>query len=243
MGHKGLDQLLGLSDVQPALGNFRYSPHPQKRGEGKNGPGVPCGKLSVLHQLLDGNIQIQQPQGVGHRAPGLAHPFRRLSLGHAVDLRQRPEAFRLLDGVQVLPLEVLDHGQLHGLLVVGLDDDRRDLVQSGHPGGPPAAFPGDDLIVPASQLTHRQGLDHAVLPDGLGQLLQLFLVEVFPGLVLIALDLRDGQGGGRRGKIGGKILTQQGAQSLTHSFFFCHRVVPPSAYFRFFLKNSSASAA
>ena len=107
-----------------------------------------AGEPPVLHHGPHGGTQLQQAHGVGYGGPGLAHPLGRLLLGHVVLLHQRLVALSLLHGVQILPLEVLDHGQLHGLAVVGLDDDGRHLRQTRHPGGPPAPFAGDDLIVP-----------------------------------------------------------------------------------------------
>ena len=98
-------------------------------------------------------------------------------------------ARRLLHGVQVLPLEVLDEAQLHDLPVVGLDDDGGDLFQPRLPGGPPAALPGDDLIVSRGQPAHRQGLEQPMLTDGLRQVGQGFLVKVFSGLVQARLHL------------------------------------------------------
>ena len=148
-----------------------------------------AGQLALLHQRAHLVRQVQQPQGVGHGAAGLAHPLGGLLLGQAVLLHQRAVALRLLHGVQVLPLEVLDHGQLHGLAVVGLDDHHRHLTQTRHPGGTPAALAGDDLIVSGLQLPHRQRLDDAVLPDGIRQIGQRVRVELLPGLGGAALHL------------------------------------------------------
>ena len=41
-------------------------------------------------------------------------------------------------------------------------------AQSGHPGGSPAAFAGDDLIKAGRQLADRQRLDDAVEFDRIG---------------------------------------------------------------------------
>ena len=177
------------------------------------------GELPVRHQLLEGRGEVQKPHGVGHGAAGLAHPPGRLLLGHAVVGNQGPEALGLLHGVQVLPLEVLDHSQLHGLLVVRLDHHSGDLRQLRHPGGPPPPLSGDDLIVAGGELPHRQGLDDPVLPDGVRQLLQLLLIEALPGLGPAALDLGQGNGGGGGGEVGGEVVSQQSAQPLAHAFF------------------------
>ena len=96
-------------------------------GEGENSSGVSAGEPPVLHHGPHGGTQLQQAHCVGYGGPGLAHPLGRLLLGHVVLLHQRLVALGFLHGVQILPLEVLDHGQLHGLAVVGLDDDGRHL--------------------------------------------------------------------------------------------------------------------
>ena len=145
------------------------------------------GQRFFLQFFLNGGLQLQQPQGVGDGAAGFADALGGLLLGHVVLLGQGLIPHGLLHGIQVLPLEVLDHGQLGGLPVVGLDDRHRHLLQACQPGSTPAAFAGNDLIVPGGQLPHGQRLDDAVFPDGIRQLGQRLLVKVLPGLGGIAL--------------------------------------------------------
>ena len=64
----------------------------------------------------------------------LAHLFLGQSTG------QLTETHGLFHRVQILPLQILDQGQFHGLLVGNLTDDHRHLGQTGHPGGAPAPF-------------------------------------------------------------------------------------------------------
>ena len=80
-----------------------------------------------LQQQVHRVGQGQQAQGVGHGGAGLAHPLGDLLLGEAVLLHQGAVAGGLLNGVQILPLEVFNQAQLHHRAVVRLDDDRRDL--------------------------------------------------------------------------------------------------------------------
>ena len=183
---------------------------------------------------------------VGHGLAGDQDPLRCLLLGEAVVLHQHLVALSFLHGAQVLPLEVLDHGQLGGLAVVGLDHHHGDLSEACQPGGPPAALAGNNLVVAGAELPDGQGLDDAVLTNGLRQLLQLLLIKVLPGLSGAALHLRNGQGGGRLRGVHGKIVTQQGAQALAEAgILVCHRVVPPfpeNAYPLLLRRNSSARA-
>ena len=105
------------------------------------------GEVALLNEPLDLLGQGQQPHGVGHRGAGFAHPVGGLLLGQAVVLDEAPVSRGLLHGVQVLPLEIFNEAQLHHLSVVGFDDGGGDFLQPRHAGRPPAALPGDDLII------------------------------------------------------------------------------------------------
>ena len=192
---EGLDQGLGLPDRE-LLGHHLLCRLDLELGggEGQQGPGVAGGEGPCLHQGHHLLGQGQQAQGVGDGGAGFAHALGHLLLGQAVLLHQHPVAPGLLGGVQVLPLEVLNQGQLHHLAVVGLDDDGGHLVQAGQLGGAPAPLPGNNLIVAAGQAAHRQRLENAVEADGLGQVLQGSGVKALPGLVQAGLHLGDGQG-------------------------------------------------
>ena len=169
------------------------------------------GKPSVLHHGPHRLGQPQQAQGVGHGGAGLSHPLRALVLGHAVLFRQHSVALGFFDRVQILSLEVFDHGQLHGLAVVGLDDHHRNLCQPGHPRRPPPPFTGDDLIVAGLQLPHGQRLDDAVYPDGVRQVTEGLRLKALSGLGGAALHLADGQqqGGGALVLGGDDVIAQQ----------------------------------
>ena len=186
------------------------------------------GELVLLYQLPDSRRQVQKPQGVGHGAAGLAHPAGGLLLGHMIGFNQGLEAGCFLHGVQILPLEVFNHGQLRGLAVVRLHDDDGNFLQACHPGGPPAALTGDDLIVAGGEPAHGQGLDNTVLLNGGGQLRQRRLVKVLTGLGGAALHLGDGQIQAAGGLGFQHIIAQQGAEAPTEAggFFGCHGNAP-----------------
>ena len=57
---------------------------------------------------------------------------------------KRLEAFGLLNGVEILPLEVLDEGDLQNLPVLGLLDHDRNFLQSCLLSGPPTPLPHND---------------------------------------------------------------------------------------------------
>jgi len=95
---------------------------------------------------------------------------------------------RFFNRVQVLPLQIFDQRQLHSLLVVGFHDNYGYLVQACQTGSPPAAFACNDLVIPIGHFPNGQGLNNAMLPDGLCQCLQLLIVKIPAGLVGIGFD-------------------------------------------------------
>src|SRR5947209_5860010 len=72
---------------------------------------------------------------------------------------------RLLDGVQLFPLDVLDQGDLKQTVVRDLPDDGRDSLDPRDLGGAPAALTRDEPVS-VRPLPHDDGLDDAVLADG-----------------------------------------------------------------------------
>ena len=179
-------------------------------------PAVAGGQHALDHQLPHRGGQGSEPQGVGDGGAGLAHALGQLLLGEPEVGEQGQVALRLLHRVQVLPLEVFDKAQLQHFAVVRLDDDHRHLPAARQLGRPPAALPGDDLVVPGGQPPDSEGLDDAVLPDGGGQVGQGVLIEPLPGLVQAGLHLGDGQ----RDRSGFLVLhgggiAHQGVQALS----------------------------
>ncbi|SPE24543.1 hypothetical protein SBA2_20016 [Acidobacteriia bacterium SbA2] len=93
---------------------------------------------------------------------------------------ERPIGMGHLDGIEVAAKQVLGEGELQGVLVRKLANDRRDGLEPGEPGGAPPSLAHNELEaareggVPA----HKDGLDDAARPDGIGQLRKSVLREV-----------------------------------------------------------------
>ena len=85
-------------------------------------------QLPVFQFFQHGRGQSQQPQGIGHGGTGFSHPSGGFLLGQAVFLNQRLVAQGFFHRVQVLALQILNQGQLHGLLVVGLYNHHGDFA-------------------------------------------------------------------------------------------------------------------
>src|SRR5580704_16783156 len=90
-----------------------------------------------------------------------------------------------LDRVEILALDVLNDGELKGLLIVGSPDDDRDLAKPRRLRGPPAPFAGDDLVFFRRGLPYDNRLDDALALDRLRQFQQRASIEIAARLVWI----------------------------------------------------------
>ncbi len=99
----------------------------------------------------------------------------------------------LFERIQVLALDVLDKRHRNRRLVRNLLDDRRDFVESGHLGGAPAAFAGDDLVAAVADRPGDDRLHDALGLDRICEVLERILANVGSRLVLAALQEIDGE--------------------------------------------------
>jgi hypothetical protein len=86
-----------------------------------------------------------------------------------------------LDGVEILPLEVLDQGDLEEALVSEILDKGGDGIETGETSRPPAAFPRDEFISLAC-VAHNERLNDAVGFYGLCEFGKPFRLKDSPGL-------------------------------------------------------------
>ena len=117
------------------------------------------------------------------------------------------EPLRLLDGVQVGPLDVLDEGRLEDLLVVEGDDVDRHLGEPGFLRGAQPALARDELVA-VVDLPHHQRLQNAVVLDARREGREFLPVELLAGLVGVIRDLLDGQFADAHGVRGGCIADE-----------------------------------
>ena len=66
--------------------------------------------------------QVKKPHNVGDMAAGFAHRLRDFGLLAPIDLRETLIGFRLLDGIQIDPLDVLDKGDFRRFFIRQLTD-------------------------------------------------------------------------------------------------------------------------
>ena len=95
-------------------------------------------------------------------------PAGELFLGAAVAGEIFAEGGRLVDGVEILALQVLDHRQLEDALVVEVEHPRGNLVELGLDAGAQPALAGDELVAHAHG-PDQDRLEHAVLAERIGQ--------------------------------------------------------------------------
>ena len=91
--------------------------------------------------------QVEQPEGVGHAHPALAHPFRDLFVGQGKAFGQLVIGFRRLQWGEVGALDILDQSEFQLVLLVDMAGDRRDELEAGQAGRQQAAFTCDQNVV------------------------------------------------------------------------------------------------
>src|ERR1039458_3806217 len=107
--------------------------------------GMAEGKLTGLDSRLDRRRKLEQAKEVGNGGTVLASALRHLFLGHVELARKALEGPGLLHWVQVRPLEILNDGDLHRLLVRDLAEDCRDGGFAGDLRRAPTALAGNEL--------------------------------------------------------------------------------------------------
>ena len=114
--------------------------------ETEDGAGVPHRERSGSQVLADFVGQPQQPDVVGNRRSIFADGIRDLFLGQAELVGETAVGLRLLDGIEIFALDVLDERRRQQPVVGNVADDDRDLQQPGALRGAPSAFARDDLV-------------------------------------------------------------------------------------------------
>ena len=157
--------------------------------------GVAEADLADADGVLDGRGEVEQADQVGHARPVDAELGGQLVLGVAEPVEVVLEPDRLLDRVQVGPLDVLGQGRLEHLLVVELDEVDRDVREAGQLGGLQPPLAGDQLERLAAR-PDDQRLQDAVAFDAVGQLQRVRRRRTACGVGTGSVDPADLQPGG-----------------------------------------------
>ena len=116
--------------------------------------------------------QLQQPHVIRNRLPRHSHPLPNLLLGQSKISAQLGKRRRLLDAVQVLPLQVLDDSHLRRLLVGNASHHRRNRRLPRQLRRPATPLAQNQRVSPVRAGTHHHRLNHPVGPNRIRQLLQ-----------------------------------------------------------------------
>jgi hypothetical protein len=108
----------------------------------------------------------------------------------AVPIDQLAVAFRLLDRIQVLTLDVLDQRNLGRSRIIDLAHDRRNGVQPGTLRSSPSALAGDDLET-VTVRTKQDRLKDAPFCDRIGELVDRVFLELATRLLRIRANTPD----------------------------------------------------
>src|SRR5262249_17215949 len=138
------------------------------RGQREKGARVAHREPTAAEILLDLDRELQQAETIGHTAPVLADALSQVLLSPRELCQQALVGFRLLHRIQVLSEQVLHERQFEALAVSGLPDDGRDLGEPGKLGRPPTTLP-DDELVPVTQPSDYDRLEHSGLAKGCGE--------------------------------------------------------------------------
>ena len=125
--------------------------------------------------------------------PGPAYLFGQFFVRGAEVVQQLLIGGRLLQRVELLPVQVLHQRVAEHVVVPGGPHDGRDMGQLSALRCPPAAFPHDQFVPPGASFADDNRLQQAHFPDGVGQLVQGLLVEHLAGLTGIGGNRRDRQ--------------------------------------------------
>ena len=113
---------------------------PRHSRPGRTPASVLTARLWVGHRLhASARRQLRQPGPLRHPVQRAAEPVRDVLHRPAAAVDQRPDPTRLLDGAQVLALQVLRDQDLERLAIVELADDRRDPLEPRQAGTPASA--------------------------------------------------------------------------------------------------------
>ena len=164
-------------------------------GHGKKRARVASRHFTLLDAGADRVGQTAETQGVRHVAPALSDHSGHIGLRITKLGNQIFIATGFLKRIQIGPLDVLDNGKLERLTIVRLDNNDRNIVQSGPLCGTPAALAGDDLerIDAANHRPDHNGLDDVALADRGRQFLQIAFGKMLPRIERIGPQELDGQ--------------------------------------------------
>jgi hypothetical protein len=137
--------------------------------------------LTVADEILDGQSQLQQTQGIRYGSAALTHFRGDVVLFQLKLLDELRVPLRLFHRIEIFALKILYKRELKDSTVISIADNDRDFGQTKQLGGAPAAFSSDKFEV-AVLFPDNQGLDDALFFDRVGEFPQGIGGELFTRL-------------------------------------------------------------
>ncbi len=113
------------------------------------------------------------------------------------DFRQGTEGLSQFDRVQIAALDILDQSESQSVVGIDLRYDGRNARETRLAGRAPSSF-ANDQFESFPNPPHHDGLNHTVLPNRIGQGLELGGLEDAAWLVGVRIDPIDGNLGRSR---------------------------------------------
>ena len=154
-----------------------------------------CPAESAPQVVPDFGGQSKEPHRVRHRRAVLSDLGGKGLLGETQLVLQSPERLCLLDGGQLLALDVLDESELQDALVGNAPDRGRDRRETELLRSAESSLACDDLIAAVRCGPNQDGLYDTAFLNGSGELLQRLTTDCGPGLSRVGVDQRKGQEG------------------------------------------------
>ena len=183
----------------------------------------------VLYKLQNLVGQLQQTKHIGHGRTALTSLLGDLLLLQTESFNERLVGHSLFNGIQILTLNVLDQRYLSDLQLVAGHDHSGNFVQTRHFCGSPTALARNDLVifVHNTQLAHDNGLNHAMLADGISQHLQGVIVKILTGLIAARGNTADFDGSFGFCLGFGHVIVDQRVEITSQAFILRHFFSPP----------------
>jgi hypothetical protein len=133
-------------------------------GNGEKGAAVSGREASILKEILDRFLELEEADGVCNRRAVLARAIGNLILCEAEFIGQALERSRLLNGIQVFSLEVLDQSHLEGQFFGNDSQHGGDTGKAGPLRSAPAPLASYQLET-GRDSSHDEGLNDAACSD------------------------------------------------------------------------------
>ena len=195
--------------------------------QGQQRTGMPHFQTALIKHFLNRLGQTQQAQAVGDGTTAFTDGFCDGFMSQAKFVSKTFQTLSFFNRIEVFTLQVFNqtHGQ-RGFVADGFDNDG-NFGQTGQLGSAPTAFAGNQFILRQTTFAYDNRLDNALCLNGIGQLLQSFVINLHTRLITAGLNIGDGNRCQAVATATVHCIGNQRIQTASQSTFcFCHIVFP-----------------